>query len=49
MTWPVLSPDGTLLLEAGLDGDGRLRHRVLRHGDEVVAWSPLGVFLATVP
>ena len=43
MTWSVLSPDGTLLLEAGLDGDGRLGYRVLRDGNEVVARSPLGV------
>src|SRR4051794_33844137 len=43
MTWSVLSPDGTLTLEAGLDADGRLGYRVLRHGGEVVARSPLGV------
>jgi alpha-glucosidase len=43
MTWSVLSPDGTLALEAGLDADGRLGYRVLRDGDEVVGRSPLGV------
>ena len=43
MTWSVLSPDGTLTLEAGLDADGRLGYRVLRNGNEVVARSRLGV------
>src|SRR5947207_153602 len=43
MTWSVLSPDGTLTLEAGLDADGRLGYRVLRNGNEVVARSQLGV------
>jgi hypothetical protein len=46
MTWSVLSPDGSLTLEAGLDGEGRLGYRVLRDGDEVVARSPLGVVRA---
>ena len=52
MTWSVLSPDGTLRLEAGLDAGGGGRDEIaVRESAGALRpdLAPRGGFLATVP